>query len=729
MTTAVRALHWLVGVAQRVSLPGAAELGTPVATPLAVAWKEVARACALDSEAVAAKIASYFRLPLANVDTAQPSARRLLPEALARRHGIFPLRADDKHLVVATADPTNLSIEQDASFASGRNVTLELASPSTIAALIDAAYSPERSIQQMLKGVRPSNSLHVVDDRAIAGTVTPDEAAGPVVQLVNMILQRAVERNASDIHLQPAGTIGVVRYRVDGVLANSGQMPLAALNRVISRIKVMAKLDIADHLRPQDGSAKIAIADKPYELRISTVPARGAQKCVIRIISSERASLLHEVGLPEPELVRLKRLLSYRDGLIVVTGPTGSGKTTTLYAALQQIHREDVNIMTVEDPIERELPGVTQIQVETKQGVTFASALRAILRQDPDVIFVGEIRDAETAAVAAQAALTGHLVLATLHTNDAVGAIRRLADLGLDAATISSTFRGAVAQRLVRKLNPTTAVNVAADAPLVGDEERLAIAYGARPVRRAGSDDAAYRGWLPLVQVFEATADITRMIAEQKPAAMLEQAAEAGGMRTLRQVGVALVLSGETTLSELERVLGDVDEAKAEPDAPVPAPDAVPRGTIAVAAAAVEAVIASTGDASEPEASAAPHVLLADDDGANRIIARALLEAQQYRVTEACDGQAAVEQLASGEIFDLVVLDLDMPRKGGREVLHALRADVASAGIPVVILTGSSDAELETALLEEGADDYIRKPFDPRRFVSRVKATLRRSAA
>ena len=750
MTTAVRALHWIVGVAQRASLPGACELSTPIATPVSAAWQDLSAVCGLTDEQLVTRVAEYFRLPVAQLATAQAGARRLLPEALVRRRGIFPLRSDDKHIVVATSDPTNLDVEQEVSFASGRHVALEVAAPSAIAAAIDASYSPDRSIEQMLKGVRPSEQLHVVEEDANAGAVSADDAGtGPVVQLVNMIMQRAVERNASDIHLQPAGNMGVVRYRVDGVLANAGQMPIPALNRAISRIKVMAKLDIADHLRPQDGRAKVMIANKSYELRISTVPARGAQKCVIRIISSDRASQLHEVGIPEPELSRLKRLLSYRDGLIVVTGPTGSGKTTTLYAALQQIHREDVNIMTVEDPIERELPGVTQIQVETKQGVTFASALRAILRQDPDVIFVGEIRDPETAAVAAQAALTGHLVLATLHTNDAVGAIRRLHDLGLDAATISSTLRGAVAQRLVRKLNHDSAETVAFDAPLVGEEERLAIAYGVRPVRRPGSGDAPYRGRLPLVQVFETNSEITQMIAEQKPAADIEHAAVAAGMRTLRQVGVAHVLAGETTLTELERVLGDVDDAKADGDAAGPAPEsgAVPRGTIAMAAAAIVEVTMSGSaaaptvatDATTTAVAATPaggdvlhattHVLLTDDDGANRIIARALLEAQQYRVTEACDGQEAMERLASGELFDLVVLDLDMPRKGGREVLHALRADVASAGIPVVILTGSSDAELEAALLEEGADDYIRKPFDPRRFVSRVKATLRRSAA
>ena len=426
-------------------------------------------------------------------------------------------------------------------------------------------------------------------------------------------------------------------------------------------------------------------------------------------------------GIVEPELSRLKHLLTYRDGIVVVTGPTGSGKTTTMYAALRHISGEDVNIMTVEDPIEYELSGLTQIQVEPKQGVTFASALRAILRQDPDVIFIGEIRDAETAAVAAQASLTGHLVLATLHTNDAVGAIRRLADLGLDAATISTTLRGAIAQRLVRRLNPQCVEEIEDGAPLTPEEERLVAAYGMRPAVRAATTpacrDAAYRGRVPVIQVLEVNAAIEAMIATNQPAAAIETAAELAGMRTLRAAGLARVVAKQTTLSELERVLGDVDDSRTD-DSTGGVAEGAPRSTIGVLASQIADVETVPSQ---------PHVLVVDDDGANRTIARALLQSEHYQVTEAVDGAEGLVRLRSGAIYNLVILDLDMPNVGGREVLKAIRSDVATAGLPVIILTATSDPDAETALLEQGADDYIRKPFDPRRFLGRVKATLRRS--
>ena len=747
MSTLIRPTHWIVGVARRAEFLGAASLETTVGSTLAAAWKQVMDGCVVDADALSAHVAEHFRLPVAELARAEPAARKLLPESLVRRHFIFPMRADDRTITIATADPTDMQMEQDVGFAAGRSVKCEVASPAALHEMIEATYSPEQTIEQMLRGVEDAGTgIRVVEDDELVAqnAVSADDVhSGPVVQLVNLVLQRAIERNTSDIHLQPAGNQGIVRYRIDGVLVNSGQMPIPALNRVISRIKVLAKLDIADRLRPQDGRARVHMHGRTYDLRISTIPARGAEKCVIRVLDTQRAVPLSQVGLLDPELVRFKRLLTHRDGIVVVTGPTGSGKTTTLYAALQEIHGPDINIMTVEDPIEFELPGVTQIQVETKQGVTFASALRAILRQDPDVIFVGEIRDAETAAMAAQASLTGHLVLATLHTNDAPSAIRRLSDLGLDHATIASTLRGAVAQRLVRRINPAVAEAIAPEDALTEEEERLSHAFEVRPISRVGpgesAKEAGYRGRLPLAQVFEVTPDIVEMIATGKSIGQIEAVAISHGMRSLRQTGVDRVASGDTTLQELERVLGDVDDrahettssaAAATPADGTPsltsshgsAGGAAPRGTLAIAA---DAVLAALGEDAHHETT--PRVLVVDDDGANRMIARALLMSEKFEVDEAQDGVEALQRVRSGQVYDLVVLDLDMPRVGGYEVLKAIRADVESAGIPIIILTGTSDAELETRLLDDGADDYIRKPYDPRRFLGRVKATLRRS--
>ena len=496
-------------------------------------------------------------------------------------------------------------------------------------------------------------------------------------------------------------------------------MPLSVLTRVVSRIKIMARLDIADRLRPQDGRAKVGFGDRQVDLRISTVPTRNAEKMVIRILDAEEAKTLEEVGFQEPELSHFRHLLTHREGIVVVTGPTGSGKTTTLYAALQHIHKEDINIMTVEDPVEYELPGLTQIQVETKQGVTFASALRAILRQDPDIVFVGEIRDLETAQIAAQASLTGHLVLSTLHTNDAVGTIGRFLDMGLDRPTLAETLRGALAQRLVRRVCPLCSEPVAGE--LTESEADLAEEYGVKPVVRpvgcGGCGHTGYRGRLPLVEVLTVTPGIKELIFAGASSQEVQKAVRDQGVRSLREAGIARVQAGETTLQELERVLGDVKGKVAEGKSGAPA--ASPSASDTPAPGRVEEL--------EEDSDQPPPILIVDDDGANRTIAKALLQSDDYRVVEAKDGVEAMEILQSGTTVSLVVLDLEMPRMGGREVLKEIRGSMATVGLPVIVLTGTKEPDAELTLMEEGADDYIRKPFDPKRFMIRVKAALRRA--
>ncbi|MGD2123102.1 MAG: ATPase, T2SS/T4P/T4SS family, partial [Gemmatimonadota bacterium] len=643
-------------------------------------------------------------------------ALKLVPESLAHEYTLLPLREDYRRLVVATADPTNLEAEQAAGFASGRGISLVVASHQELSDAILAQYSPDRDVARILFQVQPGikdslDDIQLIEDEDEPAPALDDAATGPLVNLTNVILKEAVESGASDIHLQPMAHGGVIRYRIDGVLRNSGNMPLSVLTRVVSRIKIMAKLDIADRLRPQDGRAKVGFGSKKVDLRISTVPTRNAEKMVIRILDSEEAKTLEEVGFQEPELSNFRHLLTHREGIVVVTGPTGSGKTTSLYAALQHIHQEDINIMTVEDPVEYELPGLTQIQVETKQGVTFATALRAILRQDPDVVFVGEIRDLETAQIAAQASLTGHLVLSTLHTNDAVGTIGRFVDMGLDRPTLAETLRGALAQRLVRRICPLCSEPVEGD--LTEAEAILAKEYGVEPVVRpvgcGGCGQTGYRGRLPLVEVVTITPRIKDLIFAGASAAELQKAARAEGCRSLRDAGVARVKAGETTLQELERVLGDV------------------KGDSASVGEAQAAGRTGAGSAPKDDMDRPPAILLVDDDGANRTIARALLESEGHRVVEAVDGLDAMEALQSGDAFSLMVLDLAMPRMTGQEVLREVRGSITTVGLPVIILTGSKDPEMELTLMEEGADDYIRKPFDPRGFMVRVKATLRRA--
>ncbi|NNL30393.1 MAG: Flp pilus assembly complex ATPase component TadA, partial [Gemmatimonadetes bacterium] len=479
---------------------------------------------------------------------------------------------------------------------------------------------------------------------------------------------------------------------------------------------------------------------------VSTVPTRNAEKAVIRVLDTQGAGTLVETGIVDSEIQRIRAALSNRDGIVVVTGPTGSGKTTTLYGALREIATPDVNIMTVEDPVEYELPGLTQIQVEHKQGMTFASALRAILRQDPDIIFVGEIRDGETADIAAQASLTGHLVLATLHTNDAVGSIRRFIDLGLDAGTIGETLRGALAQRLVRRVCEGCAEEVGNE--LTPTEQALVERYGRRPkVRAKGCDrclGSGYLGRLPVTEFMVPTPDLVRLIMDDAPPFELQRQATADGMTTLAGSALSRMETGQTTIEEVDRVIGlgdggqgtgpaDTDDLETAELPPPPERRASVVNTdaaIADAAAIVEQGTSGNGAiaGAEGNGTETPHVLLVDDDGTTRSIARGILEKKLgYEVTESPDGSDAILRLARGESYSLMLLDLDMPRLGGRDVLKSVRQSLATAALPVVVLTGTPDPDSEIELMEMGADDYLRKPIDPPRLQTRVKAALRRA--
>jgi type IV pilus assembly protein PilB len=736
------ATHWIQRVAAREGLPGADAIEIPAHASVEEAWRAAMGACGVDEHALTAAVARSFRTQVADFTLAEATAVKLLPATIAKKFTVFPLRDADRYLVVATADPTHVQAEQEVGFASGRTPQLHIASPWAIAEALDAAYSPDRAAESLLEGVSESvgDLVEVVGVTDQPEEVSAEEtASGPVVRLTNLVLLEAIERRASDIHIQPTATGGVVRYRVDGILRNGMQMPTQVLSRVVSRIKVMSRLDIADRLRPQDGRARLVIEGKRYDLRISTVPTRRAEKVVVRVLRPLQSGALEDTGMPARELERLRQVLAGRDGIVVVTGPTGSGKTTTMYAALREVATEDVNIMTVEDPVEYELPGLTQIQVEPKQGVTFASALRAILRQDPDVIFVGEIRDLETAEMAAQASLTGHLVLATLHTNDAVGAVRRFTDLGLDAATVADCLRASLAQRLLRRVCPDC-VQPATE-PLTSVERHLAKRFGVAPtVRAVGCAACAhhgYRGRLPVVEIFLTSPEVQRLILEGAPPYLLQEQVCAEGMSTLLASALQRVRDGETTLEEVARVVGDEGHAGGDaaseavgPERPEPAPvsaTSVRSAPPAAAASAPASRALPPQDEGGEQDEGGPRILVVDDDGATRSIARGLLTKEGFRVSEAADGSEALVHLARGDAIDLLVLDLDMPVLGGREVLRAVRTSVSTAGLPVVVLTGSPDPEAEVELMEQGADDYIRKPIDPPRFLTRVRAALRRA--
>jgi type II secretory ATPase GspE/PulE/Tfp pilus assembly ATPase PilB-like protein len=690
---ALATTHWLEAVIHAAGLPTMPGFHLDPGLPPADAWAQAARAYGGSQEDLAQRVAAHFHLRVAEVGPVESRVLRLIPEKVALRFGVFPLREDYRDLAVATSVPLDLEAEQMLAFISGRRVTFEVAPPRAIRHAIATYYAADGSMPSLLQGAADeANAVHLMERRSPEQLTTSQVEAAPIVKLTNLLLQQAVGVGASDIHIEPGARGGTVRFRVDGVLRHHMELPPEVFNRVVSRIKVLGKLDIADRVRPQDGSMGALIAGREYDLRISTVPVRASEKAVLRILDPNGAQRLEDIDLPSRELQRLRHLLSHREGIVVVTGPTGSGKTTTLYAAIRELATGKVNITTVEDPIEYKLPQITQIQVDQARGVTFASALRSILRQDPDVIFVGEIRDQETAEMALQASQTGHLVLATLHTNDAVGVIPRLADLGLDPKRIAGSLRGVISQRLVRRICHYCAQPILNG--LDAAETELAARYEVDPVARAVGCEhcgqSGYTGRMPVLETLIVDESLRELIARDATAGELQRAAQHSGMRRIHQVARERVAEGETTLQEIHRVLGEVEMKREE---------------------------------------SLPQVLVVDDDADNRLLARVVLESEGFSVSEAEDGEVALERLHGGERPDLVILDLDMPRIDGRRVLAHLRSSPATASLPVIVLTGSTGRAVEIQVMDEGADDYIRKPLDPPHFAARVKGVLRRVAA
>jgi type IV pilus assembly protein PilB len=732
-----QATHWMARVLDRGGFTGAGEIVVPADASITRLWEIAMEASGLDEDALAAAIGAVFRIGVADFDRASPTAQKLLPASVVQKFGVFPIRDEDRYLVVATSDPTNLEAEDEVAFASGRSAKIVVAPPELVEDAIANAYSPNQAVESLLSRSAQAGEMVEILAQESEEDFDPDElGTGPVVRLGNMILEEAIALGSSDVHIQPSASGGIVRFRVDGVLRTAFPMPKAVYQRVISRIKIMGGLDITDRMRPQDGRARVAIEGHPYDLRISTVPTQHSEKSVIRILDPDQGGTLDGTGMSDRTIESIRHTLSHREGIFIVTGPTGSGKTTTMYSALREIATESVNIMTVEDPIEYQLEGLTQIPVDNRTGVTFASALRAVLRQDPDVIFVGEIRDEETAAIAVQASMTGHLVLATLHTNDAVGTIHRFIDLGLDPTTIVGTLKAAVAQRLMRKVCSDCSEPIRG--ALTEKESELSQHYGIKPIVRARGcttcTGEGYRGRVPVNEFLTITPDLVRLVIADAAPIDLQEQARSDGMKTLLQSALDRVLTGETTLEEVERVigLGDAVHTEALPEAPVaPVTQHVvqPISQPITQPAAMTPAPTLTPDPSGDQdfVSTVPRVLVVDDDGTNRMLARGLLEKEGYHVAEASDGSDALVHLARGEHVDLMILDLDMPILGGREVLSSVRNSMTTAGLPVVVLTGTPDPEADIELMEQGADDYIRKPIDPLRFMSRVKAVLRRA--
>jgi type II secretory ATPase GspE/PulE/Tfp pilus assembly ATPase PilB-like protein len=467
----------------------------------------------------------------ADFSRTDPAAVALLPERWARRYGVIPLHRADGVLVVATSDPLDLDAERAVSFATGLRVRWVEASAPEIAQQLARSY-PEPTRAEHASA--PVEVQHIGFEAATSAGASHDDPAS-AIRLVDQLLAEGIHAGASDIHIEPEEQGIAVRHRVDGVLRQARLLPRTLAPSLVSRVKILSGLDIADRMRPQDGRARVALRGSVIDLRVSTLPASHGEKIVIRVLDgSVGLRTLDAIGFVDEDLARIRSLLEQREGLVLVTGPTGSGKTTTLYAALREVQARGVNVVTVEDPIEYRLPGIVQVQVRERAGLTFGAALRSIMRQDPDVILVGEIRDRETADIAIQASLTGHLVLSTLHTNDAASAVARLVDIGAASYQIATAVKGVVAQRLVRRL--------------------CAVCAG---VGCAHCNGIGFRGRRAVAEILVASSEFERRVAAGASTESIAEAARANGCITLWESGLALVRRGETSIDELRRVAAE----------------------------------------------------------------------------------------------------------------------------------------------------------------------------
>jgi type IV pilus assembly protein PilB len=747
-------------------------------------------------EKLAEVFAEHFRLPYVRLAaaTVDPEAVKLLNESQARKLICLPIKKEEvaattavkrrPTLVLAMSDPSDLAAIQQVEFATGCVVKPVVATRTEVEDALDHYYAPEDWLNDFLRNVTESEDFEVFsldDDESETKGLVKVGKDSPAVKMANVIIQNAIHQEASDIHIEPALNHVQVRNRVQGLLREYMQMPKWIQDPLVSRIKILAKLDISERRVPQDGRIKVSFEKRDVDLRVSTLPTHFGEKVVIRILGSgSKVPSTSSLGLREEDLDTLKNAASQPQGMILVTGPTGSGKTTTLYSVIDEKKSPDINIITVEDPIEFQLSGINQVQLNTKAGLTFAASLRSILRQDPDVILVGEIRDLETAEIAFHAAVTGHLVLSTLHTNGTAATIGRLLDLGVDPQLMSSSIKLIVAQRLLRKLCPSCKQPRKPDPKLL---QRLQLEdpqidyYGPTGCDACGK--SGYSGRIGVYELLRVAPNIRELVTRRASEQEFHQTAMDNGMVPLLNGAIDLALEGITSVEEIVRVIQLQDEGMTRcPNCAVyidrdftSCPHctyalkvmcqscdqelkpgwricpycsaAVEKTTTALTPAQPQALPPASSVPAPPEVvrlvevepvpvaqepRKRPRILVADDDEVMRaIIVRAVdLLPQKPEILQASNGADALT-VATESKPDLILLDVMMPGMNGIEVCQRLRSNIQTAFLPVVMLTANTDEETRTKGFLVGTDDFMAKPLSVPELHARVNRLLRRT--
>lgn len=714
---------WLLKLLLETGVLSSDDIDAVLGSTEKTVWAACVKGGLISDYSILAAVARRFAMPIANLSYVDVEARRMLTADFARKHRVVPLHVKGRVLEIAVDDPLSTEVEGTIAFVSGRRVRLALASPDQIDTLLERLYPRREVIDTLIDELEPGDSNVL---RRISEPATTNENI-PLVKLVDALIAQAIRERASDIHLDPDAMGLNVRFRIDGVLIDMQRLPLSVARPLVSRLKVMASLDIADRLRPQDGRAEAAIDGRQVDLRISTLPVRDrGETVVVRILDSGATPPeLGDLGMTQAEQYRIERVLRGEEGMLLVTGPTGSGKTTTLYSCLRALQKSTINIVTVEDPVEYRLEGATQVQVNEKIGMTFGSVLRSMMRQDPDVLLVGEIRDQDTVNIAVQASLTGHRVMSTLHTADSASAVTRLVSMGGDAVALAQALKGVVAQRLMRRVCPKCAVEIKAEQLPAAQRALLANQvvtklYAARGC--AHCKNTGYYGRLAVAEVLVVTTTIARAIAAGADADRIAELARHAGMRTLWQTGIEHVCNGATTLQEL---LDNIP-------APIVEYDSNAVTEHALTSDMIDALIQSintepqlvTGDES---AQRVARILIADDDRQVRRMFKTALERAGFCTVEAVDGQAAVDLLQRVQV-DAMLLDINLPKLDGYGVLKAM-GDKKCPRVPVIVATGHDDPEVADWARDLGAEDVVVKPIEPRVLAARIDALLTKVAA
>ena len=763
-------------------------------------WDLIIEEKQVSEEALADAFASLMKLPrvrLATV-TVEPEAIQKVKEDLARKHTCLPLKIENKALLLAMANPSDVQACQDLEFATGMRLRTMVASRTEVLDGIEEHYAGGQRANAFLANIPDTDDLQVeavsssqqMDLDEEGGSLQAAEQA-PVIRMCNMIVVEALKVRASDIHIEPALNAVQVRFRVDGLLREYMQVPKWMHSAVVTRLKVLAKLDISERRVPQDGRIKVQHQGKPTDLRVSTLPTHYGEKVVMRVLGSSAIPVLESMGYSKEQIGIMSNALGQPQGLILVTGPTGSGKSTTLYSMLSRRCSPEVNIVTVEDPIEYQLAGVNQVQVNVKAGLTFASCLRSILRQDPDVVLLGEIRDLETAEIAFHAAMTGHLVLSTLHTNGTLPTIARLLDLGVEAPAITSSIMLITAQRLARRICLGCKEAYTPSSGLLEKlrlDEPNTVFYRGKGCQACGQ--SGYAGRVGIYELLSMTPKMQGLINRKAPEIELRKAAGIAGTRFLLEDAMEKVRQGVTTLDEVLRVIQLQEEeivrcpqcsafinldfstcpycmhalrnvcsacgqelkldwgicpycnAQVTARKPVATPKAaadVPEFEVTAderpespqAPAPAPIVAAAPGLAPVTTASApvkTPYILVVDDDdGIKKVIKKALQQLPLEVEIEMASDGQEALEKVEVRPPDLVLLDVMMPGMGGFTLCQKLREGLRTAFVPIMMLTADANESNRTKGFLLGTDDYVSKPFSVPDLNARVMRLLRRT--